>query len=131
VIMKESGAARARLQELKKVGVRIAIDDFGTGYSSLSHLQQFPVDILKIDRSFLHRMHQGQHDTALVRTIISLAKLLSLRTIAEGVEDAHQHQQLRDLGCDSAQGFLFGRPMTVEEIDLVLSSGVLPGHHTA
>ena len=131
VIMKESGAARARLQELKKVGVRIAIDDFGTGYSSLSHLQQFPVDILKIDRSFLHRMHQGEHDTALVRTIISLAKLLSLRTIAEGVEDTHQQQQLRDLGCDSAQGFLFGRPMTVEEIDLVLSSGVLPGHYTA
>jgi len=131
VIMKESGAARARLQELKKVGVRIAIDDFGTGYSSLSHLQQFPVDILKIDRSFLHRMHQGSQDTALVRTIIALAKLLSLRTIAEGVEDTHQQQQLRDLGCDSAQGFLFGRPMTVAEIDVVLSSGVLPGHHVA
>jgi EAL domain-containing protein (putative c-di-GMP-specific phosphodiesterase class I) len=131
VIMKESSAARERLQELKKVGVRIAIDDFGTGYSSLSHLQQFPVDILKIDRSFLHRMHQGSQDTALVRTIIALAKLLSLRTIAEGVEDTHQQQQLRDLGCDSAQGFLFGRPMTVAEIDVVLSSGVLPGHHVA
>ena len=117
VIMQESSAARARLHELKRLGVRIAIDDFGTGYSSLSHLQQFPVDILKIDRSFLQRMHQGSQDTALVRTIIALAKLLSLRTIAEGVEDTQQQQQLRELGCDSAQGFLFGRPMSAEEVE--------------
>jgi len=102
---------------VKRLGVRIAIDDFGTGYSSLSHLQQFPVDILKIDRSFLQRMHQGSQDTALVRTIIALAKLLSLRTIAEGVEDTQQQQQLRELGCDSAQGFLFGRPMSAEEVE--------------
>ena len=125
VIMREPVAARARLHDLKKLGVRIAIDDFGTGYSSLSHLQQFPVDILKIDRSFLHRMHQGSHDTALVRTIIQLAKLLSLRTIAEGVEDAHQQRQLQELGCDSAQGFLFGKPMGVEEIEMVLASDTL------
>ena len=130
MIMRESSAARARLQELKALGVRIAIDDFGTGYSSLSHLQQFPVDILKIDRSFLHKMHQGPHDTALVRTIIALAKLLSLRTIAEGVEDIQQRQQLRELGCDSAQGFLFGHPMTVDETDAVLATG-LPGHAVA
>jgi len=129
VIMKESSAARARLQELKQVGVRIAIDDFGTGYSSLSHLQQFPVDILKIDRSFLHRMHQGSHDAALVRTIIQMAKLLSLRTIAEGVEDSQQQQQLRELGCDCAQGFLYGRPMSVEQIEMIFSSGVLPQAH--
>jgi diguanylate cyclase (GGDEF)-like protein/PAS domain S-box-containing protein len=121
VIMREPSAARARLHELKQLGVRIAIDDFGTGYSSLSHLQQFPVDILKIDRSFLHRMHQGSQETALVRTIIALAKLLSLATIAEGVEDAHQLQQLRELGCDSMQGFLFGRPMSAEEIDAILA----------
>jgi diguanylate cyclase (GGDEF)-like protein/PAS domain S-box-containing protein len=122
VIMREPSAARARLHELKQLGVRIAIDDFGTGYSSLSHLQQFPVDILKIDRSFLHRMHQGSQDTALVRTIIALAKLLSLRTIAEGVEDTHQQQQLRELGCDSMQGFLFGRPMAPDEIDELLAT---------
>lgn len=121
VIMHEPSAARARLQELKHLGVRIAIDDFGTGYSSLSHLQQFPVDILKIDRSFLHRMHQGAHDVALVRTIIALAKMLSLRTIAEGVEDAEQQEQLRALGCDSAQGFLFGRPMTADEAGQVFA----------
>jgi len=126
VIMHESSTARDRLHELKRLGVRLAIDDFGTGYSSLSHLQQFPVDILKIDRSFLHRMHQGPNDAALVRTIIALAKLLSLRTIAEGVEDCEQQEQLRELGCDSAQGFLFGRPMTVLEADTLISSGVVP-----
>ena len=123
VIMHEPSAARARLHELKEVGVRLAIDDFGTGYSSLSHLQQFPVDILKIDRSFLHKMHQGANDAALVRTIIALAKLLSLRTIAEGVEDAEQQDQLKALGCDSAQGFLFGHPMTIQEVDKLISSG--------
>jgi diguanylate cyclase (GGDEF)-like protein/PAS domain S-box-containing protein len=123
VIMHESSAARARLRELKNLGVRIAIDDFGTGYSSLSHLQQFPVDILKIDRSFLHRMHQGPQDTALIRTIITLAKLLSLRTIAEGVEDSAQQEQLRELGCDSAQGFLFGRPMSADEVEATYGTG--------
>jgi EAL domain-containing protein (putative c-di-GMP-specific phosphodiesterase class I) len=124
VIMQESSTAQARLHELKALGVRIAIDDFGTGYSSLSHLQQFPVDILKIDRSFLHKMHQGPNDAALVRTIIALAKLLSLRTIAEGVEDAEQQEQLRELGCDSAQGFLFGRPMTVAEVESLIVPGL-------
>jgi diguanylate cyclase (GGDEF)-like protein/PAS domain S-box-containing protein len=123
VIMHEPIAARARLHELKELGVRLAIDDFGTGYSSLSHLQQFPVDILKIDRSFLHKMHQGANDAALVRTIIALAKLLSLRTIAEGVEDTEQQEQLRALGCDSAQGFLFGHPMTVQEVEGLMKSG--------
>ena len=122
VIMHESTSALARLHEVKALGVRIAIDDFGTGYSSLSHLQQFPVDILKIDRSFLQRMHQGPNDAALIRTIIALAKLLSLRTIAEGVEDCEQQEQLRTLGCDSAQGFLFGRPMSADEVDARYSS---------
>ena len=125
VIMHEASAAQARLHELKNLGVRIAIDDFGTGYSSLSHLQQFPVDILKIDRSFLQRMHQGPHDAALIRTIIALAKLLSLRTIAEGVEDIEQQEQLRALGCDSAQGFLFGRPMSADEVEKMYASGGL------
>jgi EAL domain-containing protein (putative c-di-GMP-specific phosphodiesterase class I) len=82
------------------------------------------VDILKIDRSFLQKMHQGPNDAALVRTIIALAKLLSLRTIAEGVEDAEQQHQLRELGCDSAQGFLFGRPMTVAEVESLIVPGL-------
>jgi diguanylate cyclase (GGDEF)-like protein/PAS domain S-box-containing protein len=122
-IMKEPRVAEMRLTELKQLGVQVAIDDFGTGYSSLSHLQRFPVDILKIDQSFLHRMRQGSHDAALVRTIVALARMLSLRTIAEGVEDTSQQSQLRDLGCDSAQGFLFGRPMTITEVDELLASG--------
>jgi diguanylate cyclase (GGDEF)-like protein/PAS domain S-box-containing protein len=122
VIMQESVTTRTRLNELKGLGVSLAIDDFGTGYSSLSHLQQFPVDILKIDRSFIERMHAGSNDTALVRTIIALGKLLSLRTIAEGVESVPQHEQLRELGCDSAQGYLFGRPMDDRAIDDLLTS---------
>jgi EAL domain-containing protein (putative c-di-GMP-specific phosphodiesterase class I) len=119
-IMREPRLAEARLQELKRLGIHIAIDDFGTGYSSLSHLQQFPVDILKIDQSFLHRMRQGSQDAALVRTIVALARMLSLKTIAEGVEDMSQQAQLRELGCDSAQGFLFGRPMTEAQVDELL-----------
>lgn len=126
VIMQESATTRQRLTELKRLGVRLAIDDFGTGFSSLSHLQQFPIDTLKIDRSFVERMHQGKNDAALLRTIIALAKLLSLRTVAEGVEDVQQQAQLRDLGCDSAQGFIFGRPMDVGAIDTLLASGILP-----
>ena len=127
VIMQEAATTQARLNALKQLGVRLAIDDFGTGYSSLSHLQQFPVDYLKIDRSFVERMHQGANDAALVRTIIALARLLALRTIAEGVEDAQQEQQLRDLGCDSLQGFMFGRPMEAKDIDALLASEVLQG----
>ncbi len=122
VIMQESATTRTRLNELKDLGVSLAIDDFGTGYSSLSHLQQFPVDILKIDQSFIERMHPGSNDAALVRTIVALGKLLSLRTIAEGVENAHQQEQLRELGCDSAQGYLFGRPMDARAIDTLLES---------
>jgi diguanylate cyclase (GGDEF)-like protein/PAS domain S-box-containing protein len=128
-IMREPRLAEARLAELKRLGVRIAIDDFGTGYSSLSHLQQFPVDILKIDQSFLHRMRQGSQDAALVRTIVALARMLSLKTIAEGVEDMSQQVQLRELGCDSAQGFLFGKPMTVAQVDVLLQ-GDLQGLRT-
>jgi len=122
VIMQESAVTRTRLNELKELGIRLAIDDFGTGYSSLSYLQQFPIDVLKIDQTFLHRMHQGANDAALVRTIIGLAKLLSLHAVAEGVEDTGQQEQLRDLGCDSAQGFLFGRPMNAQEAESWLAS---------
>ncbi len=122
VIMRESAATQQRLAELKVLGVRLAIDDFGTGYSSLSYLQQFPVDILKIDQSFLHRMHQRGHDASLVRTIIGLARLLSLSAVAEGVEDDAQSEELRRLGCNAAQGFLFGAPMHASEVAAFLAA---------
>ena len=115
-----------RLNRLKRLGVRLAIDDFGTGYSSLSYLQQFPVDILKIDRSFIESLLRGPNELALVRTIVSLARILGLRTVAEGVEDEKQQRQLATLGCDAAQGFLFGRPMPAREIAALLEAGVVP-----
>jgi EAL domain-containing protein (putative c-di-GMP-specific phosphodiesterase class I) len=111
VIMHETENTLARLNELKRLGLRLAIDDFGTGYSSLSYLQQFPVDILKIDRSFTDALLRGPNEAALVRTIIALADMLGLRSVAEGVEDAEQEAQLRLLGCDAAQGFHIGHPV--------------------
>lgn len=122
VIMQETESTLARLRELKRLGVRLAIDDFGTGYSSLSYLQRFPVDILKIDRSFTEGLLRGDHDAAFVRTIVSLAEALDLRTIAEGVEDWEQFEALALLGCDAVQGFLFSRPVPPGEMEELLAS---------
>jgi diguanylate cyclase (GGDEF)-like protein/PAS domain S-box-containing protein len=122
VLMHETATTLARLNELKQLGIRLAIDDFGTGYSSLSYLQQFPVDVLKIDRSFTEGLLRGANDAAFVRTIIALADMLTLQTVAEGVEDSRQHDRLRELGCDSAQGYLFSRPVEACEIDALLAA---------
>lgn len=124
-LMQRTETTIDRLHELKAFGVRLAIDDFGTGYSSLSYLQQFPVDILKIDRSFTDGLMEGGQDDALARTIIALGDLLTLRTIAEGVEHARQHARLRDLGCNYAQGYLFSRPLAPTDMDQLLEKGVL------
>ncbi len=124
-LMHRTESTIERLHELKAIGVRLAIDDFGTGYSSLSYLQQFPVDILKIDRSFTDGLMRGSHDDALARTIIALGDLLTLRTIAEGVEHARQHSRLRDLGCDYGQGYLFSRPLAAADVDRLLERGTL------
>jgi EAL domain-containing protein (putative c-di-GMP-specific phosphodiesterase class I) len=113
-----------RLHELAGIGVRPAIDDFRR-YSSLSYLQQFPVDILKIDRAFTDGLMRGTHDDALTRTIIALGDLLTLRTIAEGVEHARQHSRLRDLGCDYGQGYLFSRPLAPRDMEVLLTRGFL------
>jgi diguanylate cyclase (GGDEF)-like protein/PAS domain S-box-containing protein len=121
VIMQETEATLERLRELKRLGVRLAIDDFGTGYSSLSYLQRFPVDILKIDRTFTEGLLRGEHDTAFVATIISLAGKLKLRTIAEGVEEWPQFDELAALGCDAVQGFLFSRPVAPAAMEALLS----------
>jgi EAL domain-containing protein (putative c-di-GMP-specific phosphodiesterase class I) len=100
------------LTALKAIGVRLAVDDFGTGYSSLSYLRQFPVELLKIDKSFVDPLNDASAEgAAFVRSIIRLAHSLGLRTIAEGIEHPDQHRQLTSLGCDSAQGFLLGRPV--------------------
>ena len=123
VIMQQTEANLVTLHALKALGIRLAIDDFGTGYSSLSYLQRFPIDILKIDKSFVDGLSRGGSDAALARTIIALGDTLALRCIAEGVEDDAQRAHLQALGCDYAQGFLFARPLPVAEIDALLVNG--------
>jgi diguanylate cyclase (GGDEF)-like protein len=110
-IMRDAEETARRLTAVKELGVRIAIDDFGTGYSSLSHLQHFPVDALKIDRSFIARLTQSPEGETLIRTLVQLGKALSIETLAEGIERHHELDMLKDEQCDSGQGFLFARPL--------------------
>lgn len=102
------------LKQLKEIGVQLSIDDFGTGYSSLSYLHRFPIDTLKVDRSFVGTMENGTENGEIVRTIVGLAKTLGMNVIAEGIETIHQIHQLRILGCEYGQGYLFSRPVPVD-----------------
>jgi len=111
VLMRHAEATIETLHALKALGVQLAIDDFGTGYSSLSYLQRFPVDTLKIDKSFVDGVAGGGSDAALAKTIIALGDALGLRTVAEGIEHAEQWEQLAALGCAYGQGYLFARPL--------------------
>ncbi len=120
-VMREPEVARVKLESLKALGLRLAIDDFGTGYSSLSYLQYFPVDELKIDRSFIRRIDVGDRDAALVRTIVSLARSLSVEVVAEGVEEESQERYLREISCDLGQGYLYSRPLPAADIAAFLS----------
>jgi EAL domain-containing protein (putative c-di-GMP-specific phosphodiesterase class I) len=108
VMMADTDLAVERLNALKALGVMLAMDDFGTGYSSLSYLSRFPVDILKMDRSFLSAEHE---ESGLIAAIIALGTSLSLDVVAEGIELPEQIVSLRDLGCDLGQGFFFAKPM--------------------
>jgi EAL domain-containing protein (putative c-di-GMP-specific phosphodiesterase class I) len=101
----------ASLQAIRDMGVCIAIDDFGTGFSSLSYLSRLPVDTLKIDRSFINDMTDGQQGLVLVSSIINLAHSLKLKVVAEGVETSEQSGLLKSLGCDEMQGYLFSKPV--------------------
>lgn len=111
------------LKKIKDLGPKISIDDFGTGYSSLSYLHRFPIDTLKIDRSFVSTMEDGSENGEIVRTVIALAKALKLNVIAEGIESIHQFHQLRILGCEYGQGYLFSRPVPVAEATKLLEDG--------
>ncbi|HEX3160653.1 MAG TPA: EAL domain-containing protein [Gemmatimonadaceae bacterium] len=111
----------ATLHALKALGLRIAIDDFGTGYSSLGYLQRFPIDILKIDKSFVDAVGMGSDDPVLARTIIFLGDRLQMCTVAEGIEDARQIEGLRFLGCELGQGFHFSRPLPGAELAQLLA----------
>ncbi len=105
------------LRDLKEMGVKISIDDFGTGYSSLSYLKRFPIDGLKVDRSFINGIHEDADDAAIVTAIIVLARTLKLKVTAEGVETEEQYAYLQQQGCDEIQGYLFGKPMPVDTFE--------------
>jgi diguanylate cyclase (GGDEF)-like protein/PAS domain S-box-containing protein len=111
VLVQDAKTAGRRLQELRALGVRLAIDDFGTGYSSLSYLRQFPIDILKVDKSFTDTITDGAQVPAIVRGLLDLAKTLRMQTVAEGIELEVQLVSLRDEHCDFGQGFLFAKPL--------------------
>ncbi len=110
-----------RLGELKDLGLRIAVDDFGTGYSSLAHLRQFPVDVLKIDRSFISQLAEGTEGEILLHTLVQLGKALSIETTAEGIERHQDLTLIKSQECDNGQGFLFTRPLSVQDADSFFS----------
>jgi diguanylate cyclase (GGDEF)-like protein len=124
-LMRNVEETARRLAAVKQLGVRIAIDDFGTGYSSLAHLQRFPVDALKIDRSFVAGLRDNQEGETLIRTLVQLGKALSIETFAEGIEQEQELSLLRDEDCDSGQGFLFARPLDALAVESFLKK--LPG----
>jgi diguanylate cyclase (GGDEF)-like protein/PAS domain S-box-containing protein len=117
-LLRDTRANVATLERLKATGVTLALDDFGTGYSSLGYLGRFPFDAIKIDRSFVAGLGRDAYATAIVRTVVGLGHELGMTVVAEGVETRAQLERLRDLGCDVGQGFLFGRPAAVADLDL-------------
>jgi len=124
VAMRDAAATEAVLRELKTLGVRLSIDDFGTGYSSLGYLRRFPLDTLKVDRTFVADADTDRGNATLASAIIAMAHQLGLRAIAEGVERPGQAEFLRAQGCDAMQGFLFSRPVPAGEIDALLGAPV-------
>ena len=114
LLMRDQELAVGTLAQLDAMGIRLAIDDFGTGYSSLSYLKRFRVHKVKIDRAFVQDLEHDQSDHSIVRAVVMMSQALGFKTIAEGVETEAQRQKLIDLGCDEAQGYLFGKPEPVE-----------------
>jgi EAL domain-containing protein (putative c-di-GMP-specific phosphodiesterase class I) len=124
-LMTDIETAIRMLRWIRELGVRLAIDDFGTGYSSLGYLERFPVDALKIDRSFVAGLGADPKSAAIVRTLVSLAHVLDLDVVAEGVETDAQAALLRTLGCTRAQGFRFAPALAPEELEPLLRMGVI------
>src|ERR1035437_1214014 len=120
-----------RLQAVRDLGVRIAIDDFGTGYSSLSHLRQFPVDCIKIDKSFTNALATSDESRALVKTFIQLGRDLGLKTLAEGVESVEQIDLLRESNVTEVQGFLLSRPLDPEILETQRLEAMRPAGSSA
>ena len=119
-LISDRSTALGVLGNLRRLGVSLLMDDFGTGYSSLNHLHSFPFDVLKIDRSFVSRMIEGEQPLQIVRTIVELARVMGMDVVAEGIETPEQHNLLRDMGCRYGQGFLYAKPMTAEAVTRLL-----------
>jgi len=130
-LMSNVAETARRLAAIKALGVRIAIDDFGTGYSSLAHLQKFPVDALKIDRSFISGLKHNKEGETLIHTLVQLGKALSIETFAEGIEDQQELSVLMDEHCDSGQGFLFSRPLDADSAQAFFESWAQPAALTS
>jgi EAL domain-containing protein (putative c-di-GMP-specific phosphodiesterase class I) len=131
VLMRDADATVAHLQRLKEVGVKIAIDDFGAGHSSLTYLRRFPIDELKIDRSFVGAIDGSHESSALLHTLVQLGRTLGLSTVAEGIETRPQLEGLRRESCPYGQGFILARPLSPGAVESHLSRsgrlGVVPG----
>ena len=127
VLAQDAESAIDRLRELKELGVAIALDDFGTGYSSLGSIRTLPIDIVKIDRSFVKDL-RADDETSLefVRAVVDLARALGLRTVAEGIEEEEQLQVLRDLGCDEGQGYFLAKPMELGRLKRLMAEDGQP-----
>ena len=123
-LMENAQTVTNRLLELRKLGIKLGLDDFGTGYSSLSYLHRFPLDTLKIDRSFVARLLEEGENREIVRTIVTLGKNLGMDVVAEGIEEARQLDDLRGLNCPHGQGYLFARPLPADEATHILREGL-------
>ncbi|MEA2427237.1 MAG: hypothetical protein QOF37_865, partial [Thermoleophilaceae bacterium] len=127
VLMEAAEGPMEVVRDLKRLGVGLVLDDFGTGYSSLSYLNRLPIDVLKLDRSFIAPLRGDRSSTAaIVSGIVTMAGALDMTVVAEGVEQVSQVRELKTLGCDYAQGFLFARPMPAPELEALLQAGALP-----
>ena len=124
MLIENVSRAAAVLRNLKALGIRIALDDFGTGYSSLSYLQSFPLDRIKIDRSFVSKLGRRDGSIAIVRGVIGLARGLSLPVLAEGVETERQLEMLAKEGCDEIQGYLIGRPAPIQHYARIVGRSI-------
>jgi EAL domain-containing protein (putative c-di-GMP-specific phosphodiesterase class I) len=121
MVMNDTETVISVLKKLQALGISIAMDDFGTGYSSLAYLRRLPLNVLKVDRSFVMHSDENEQDAQLVRTIVAMGHALGLTVVAEGVETAGQVDLLRGIGCDRAQGYFFSRPLSSERLELWLS----------
>lgn len=129
VLMRDAESSTIILKQLKDMGVQLAVDDFGTGYSSLSYLRQFPIDVLKIDRSFVHDIGSSEDNGIIVSAVIAMGNSLKQRVVAEGVEVQAQLDFLKALQCEEGQGYLFSRPLVAEQFALLLATGIQGTEH--